>query len=266
MGEPGNGGAVGRGDATGQEAGRPGILGERAARWEALPVLLLGAVVGYLAVSRLALRAGALSAPASALLHLPPAGFWIPVAAVTAPVGLVALWCALRRGSAVPVRLFYLLAAGVLFTQVFLLPAVRLPPTVTADFTMTSSLQVVATRLATLSQGGALPVDPAVARRAVEGLPPPPYRRAGAPLGRWHLVVRAGCSGPATRPGTLAVGTVVYCVAPDRHAGWLTLVGTGGRALGPPAMGRDGQGHLVVVPVRPSDVRDTLPARIDRPR
>jgi len=235
---------------------------DRAERWEVLPILMLAGVIGYLAASRLALRAGALSALASALRAIPPAGFWIPVAVITGPLAVVAIVFAIRRGDARPVRVFYVLSALVLFAEVFVLPSLHYSPMLTADFTVESAMRVAAMRLSSNAKGNRLPGDDATAKEAIEGLPPPPYRAAGNRLPGWRIAVRHGCTGPATEVRGLPVGTLVYCVAPDLRRGWLTEVGTGGREVGPPAMGRDAAGGLVVVEVRPMSVTDTLSKRL----
>lgn len=236
------------GGASEADASRPHA--PRARPWEIGPIVLLSGVVLYFVWSRLALRADALSQPASALLSIPPAWFWIPVAVVGAVLAVLALACAALRLSDRPVRAFYVFAAVTLFLQVFVLPDVYLPAMITADFTATNALRVVATRLGAEADDGRLPVDPETLARAVDGLPPPPYQRQGAPVRRWHIVLRTGCTGPARQAEGLGIGTVLYCLAEGGHHGWLTFVGTGGRQVGPAALGRDADGRLIALPVR----------------
>ena len=221
-------------------------MNARAQRWELLPALVLGAVTGWLTYSRLDLWASAREG-VSALLSVPPGPFWLVAAALGAPLFLLAVFGAALQLRAWTVRLFYVFGALLLSVQVFVLPPVYLPPPVTADLTVMSVLEVVATRIHARADPGGLPDRPEALDGVLEGLPPPPYRVAGQPVGRWRLELRRDCEGPVEEAGEAPVATIFYCVSADRQEAFLTFVGTGGEVVGAPAIGRDRSGRPLVL-------------------
>ncbi len=220
----------------------------RAQRWELLPTLALGGIVGWLTYSRLTLWHSARTG-VSGVLSVPPGWFWLLVGIVGVPLFLLALAGALRCLVAWTVRLFYVFAALVLSIQVFVLPPVYLPPPVTADLTAAAALETVATRVHARADAEGLPVDEKALRGLLDGLPPPPYRHRSAQVSRWRLVVRRGCTGPVLDPEGAPPGTLFYCVAGDRQRAWISFVGTGGRAAGEADIGRDLAGEPLVLRV-----------------
>lgn len=80
-------------------------------------------------------------------------------------------------------------------------------------------------KAAALAQGKTVASDPAVLRPLLDELAPPPYLVRGERVPAWSLQVREQCQGPVLEAPGLAVGTVVYCVAPNGEKAWVTLVG-----------------------------------------
>ncbi|HEX8438704.1 hypothetical protein [Archangium sp.] len=100
-----------------------------------------------------------------------------------------------------------------------------------------------------LANERAVPSDPAVLRPLVEEMGQPPYLVRGTRALAWSLQVRRDCQGPVTEAPGLEVGTILYCVAPQRDAAWVTLVGLpAGERFGHPAvLSVDGEPHVAVV-------------------
>ena len=51
-----------------------------------------------------------------------------------------------------------------------------------------------------------------------------PLFKEGVAVGTWHVEVRENCVGPAETAGASPVGTLIYCVAPNRRLAWITAV------------------------------------------
>ncbi len=208
----------------------------QARRWEALPIVLLTGLVSLLALREIFLFLEVRDAPAAAVLHPPLVLYWGPVLAGTLGVGLVALIAALRRGDARPVRIFFVIAFLALVVDIFFLPASRLPPIVTSDMVAESALEQARARVVLGGGPGLLPdtLEPFESALA-EGIAPP-YLDHGDAVDRWTMVLRHPCDAAVQVPEDQGVGTIFYCLSADRRQGWLTVVGTGGRLVGPPAM------------------------------
>jgi hypothetical protein len=75
-----------------------------------------------------------------------------------------------------------------------------------------------------LATTSGVPTDATALARVVADLPAPPFFLKGAPRPTWGVEVRPGCTGPVLEVGTLAPGTLVYCVATDASQAWVTVV------------------------------------------
>lgn len=103
-----------------------------------------------------------------------------------------------------------------------------------------------------LSGGRTVPTDPAVLRPLLAELEPPPYLVRGERAAAWSLQVRQRCEGPVQEAPGLAVGTLIYCVAPDLQKAWVSLVALpAGERFGLPSV-LSGDGEPYVAVVRPT--------------
>lgn len=219
----------------------------RARTWELLPVVLLMALVGLRAWQELSLFLLVADAPVAAVARLPLVLFWAPSAVALLGTGLVAVLAALRGGDARRVRVLYLVAFLVLVVDILFLPATRLPPIVTSDLLAQSTLEQARARVILGGGPGLLPAQKGPIEAALaESKIKPQYLVDGEPLGHWNVILVPDCSAPILEVGSHGVGTVFYCLSSDRREGSLTVVGTGGALVGPPAMAWDGEGPVIV--------------------
>jgi hypothetical protein len=116
-------------------------------------------------------------------------------------------------------------------------------------------------RAEALSDGRTVPSDPAVLQPLLAALEPPPYLVRGQRAAAWSLQVRPQCPGPVQEAPGLAVGTLIYCVAPDRQTAWVTLVALpAGERFGlPTVLSADGQPYVAVVQPTPSEGEEGEP-------
>ncbi|PTL78465.1 hypothetical protein [Vitiosangium sp. GDMCC 1.1324] len=100
-----------------------------------------------------------------------------------------------------------------------------------------------------LARGQTVPSDPAVLEPLLKELGAPPYLVRGVPARAWSLQVRQECQGPVQEAPGLAVGTLIYCVAPGRGSAWVSLVGLpAGERFGlPSVLSVEGQPHVAIV-------------------
>lgn len=111
-----------------------------------------------------------------------------------------------------------------------------------------------------LSDGRTVPSDPARLQPLLAELPPPPYLVWGQRVAAWPLQVRQECQGPVREAPGLSVGTLIYCVAPDRQMAWLTLVAlpAGERFGVPSVLSVDGEPYVAVVQPTPPEEGEPL--------
>jgi len=163
-------------------------------------------------------------AEVSAFSALPPL---IPPAVVlvlgTFALGVVVWGMLRRRGDDFKgYRLLPILLVGGLFMDlVFAERRSPLSPTDVASMSL-QQFHGMAQELATPE---AVPAEPAVLHRLLEGLGRPPYLVRGQPATEYTLQVRQDCEGPVRSAAGLQPGTFIYCVAPERKGAWITLVG-----------------------------------------
>ena len=125
-------------------------------------------------------------------------------------------------------------------------------------------------RAQTLVRGGKVPADPEVLRPVVEELGQPPYLVRGERARAFSLQVRQNCDGPVAEAPGMAVGTLLYCVAPGKERAWVSLVGLpAGVRFGLPAVySTEGvpYGVLVQEPGPPEPIPDgVLPFDLPAP-
>ncbi|WP_375767179.1 hypothetical protein NR798_36670 [Archangium gephyra] len=110
-------------------------------------------------------------------------------------------------------------------------------------------------RAEALSDGRTVPVEPARLQSLLAELEPPPYLVRGQRAAAWSLQVRQPCEGPVREAPDLAVGTLIYCVAPDRQTAWVSLVALpeGERFGHPTVLSVDGEPYVAVVQPTPPE-------------
>jgi hypothetical protein len=158
------------------------------------------------------------AAPVSALLEAPNAGF----AGLATLLMITGIMATLRTPKAPP-RLLTILTIVVLGFDFIVLSSVKSPLGTQARAkgalqVMTESAQALATTTAV--PDALVDLDPVLPL-----LGPVPWLVHGQRPADWRLELRFDCTGPVTAAGALPVGTVLYCVAPERKRAWITLVG-----------------------------------------
>ncbi|WNG34609.1 hypothetical protein F0U61_13875 [Archangium violaceum] len=191
------------------------------------------------------------TAEVSAFLAPPPVVWPALVLAATGVVLGVVLWGLVRgRGEGFKgYRLLPILLVSALFFDLVLAESqVPLHPEDVASLVLSQFEE----KAAALAHGKTVPSDPAVLRSLLEKLPPPPYLVRGERMSAWSLQVREQCQGPVHDASGLAVGTVIYCLAPGAEKAWVTLVGLpAGERFGlPSVLSVEGQPYVALV--RPS--------------
>ena len=154
-------------------------------------------------------------------------------------------------------RLLPIVAVVTLFVDLLVVSAGTVP--LGAFERATLALQVVEQRLNQLASDTAVPTDPATLEPLLADFGGAPWLVKGAAVPKWSLLVRANCTDASTTSAGVAAGTFIYCYAPDRSQGWLTLVGLPReQRFGDPAIvsanGEPLIGH--VVPHTTTDVDD----------
>jgi hypothetical protein len=176
------------------------------------------------------------SAEVSAFLAPPPLVWPLVVLGLLVGAVGVGLW-GVTHGRAEGFkgyRLLPILLVGALFVDLVL--AEGQAPLRTEEVAALS-LEQFQERAQGLVRAGKVPVDPEVLRPAVEELGPPPYLVHGERAGAFSLQVRQNCDGPVAEAPGMTVGTLLYCVAPDKARAWVSLVGLpAGVRFGPPAV------------------------------
>ncbi|MCP3103268.1 hypothetical protein LZ198_30745 [Myxococcus sp. K15C18031901] len=119
-------------------------------------------------------------------------------------------------------RLLPIVLVGSLFADLMLAES-RIP----IDSTDVASMSLqrfhkLAQELSTLD---AVVDDPRMLQPLLEELGRPPYLVHGEPAQAYTLQVRKDCEGPVRDAPGVRVGTLLYCVAPERKGAWVTLVG-----------------------------------------
>jgi hypothetical protein len=131
-------------------------------------------------------------------------------------------------------RLLPIVLVGALFVD--LVFAERRNPLSSLDLA-TLSLRAFQEQAQELATPTSVPAEPAVLSPLLEKLGRPPYLVKGQPVSKYTLQVRQDCSGPVGEAPGLQAGTLIYCVAPERKAAWITLVGLpAGQRFGSPAV------------------------------
>jgi hypothetical protein len=187
------------------------------------------------------------SAEVSAFTAL-PSRVW-PAGVLAATVGVlgVVLWGLVRgRGEdfkgyrLLPILLLCALFAGLVRAE----NEVPLP----SEDLAAMALSQFEERAKALSDGRTVPADPAVLQPLLAELEPPAYLVRGQ-RAAWSLQVRQQCAGPVQEAPGLTVGTLIYCVAPDRQTAWVSLVALpAGERFGLPAvLAVDGKAYVAVV-------------------
>ncbi|HYO57217.1 hypothetical protein [Archangium sp.] len=193
------------------------------------------------------------SAEVSAFLAPPPVVWPAVVLAATVGVLGVVLWGVVRgQGEGFKgYRLLPILLVSALFFDLVL--AENQAPLRPEDVA-TLALRQFQDKAQALSDGRTVPADPEVLQSLLAELGPPPYLIRGARAGAWSLQVRQACQGPVREAPGLAVGTLIYCVAPGRERAWVSLIGLpeGERFGLPTVLSVDGEPYVAVVAVPPA--------------
>ncbi|MCE9667470.1 hypothetical protein LY474_06545 [Myxococcus stipitatus] len=164
-------------------------------------------------------------------------------------------------------RLLPILLVGALFADLALAES-RIPIDSTDVASM--SLQRFSKLAQELSTQDAVAEDPRVLQPLLEELGRPPYLARGEPVPAYALQVRKDCEGPVRDAPGVRVGTLLYCVAPERKGAWVTLVGLPAeRRFGAPeVLSVGGQTRfLLVTPTIPDEAPEpgAAPAFRDAP-
>lgn len=222
----------------------------------------LGAL-GWLYGRDLADALRARSAEVSAFLE-PPLVVW-PAGVLAATVGVlgVVLW-GLVRGRGEDFKGYRLLPILLLCSLFVDLIRVENEVPRRSEDLAALVLRYVEEKAEALSDGRTVPSDPAVLQSLLAELEPPPYLVRGQRAAAWSLQVRSGCEGPVREAPGLAVGTLIYCVAPDRKTAWVSLVALpAGERFGLPAvLSVDGQPHVAVVQPTPPEEEEGVPLEL----
>ena len=152
-------------------------------------------------------------APVSAMLE-PPNVVFAVVATGLMLVGL-ARW---RKP-----KLLTALIIAVLATDLIVLSSTRSP--LSTEVRAKAALQVMTEGAQALATTKAVPDTAADLEPALPLLGPVPWLVHGERPAQWQLELHFGCSGPLAKADGAPVGTVLYCVAPERRRAWVTLVG-----------------------------------------
>ncbi|HEX5748589.1 MAG TPA: hypothetical protein VFZ09_20280 [Archangium sp.] len=213
-----------------------------------------GGALAWLYGSDLLAASRARSAEVSAFLELPPLVWPAGVLAATVGVVGVVLWGLVRGRSEdfKGYRLLPILLLCALFVD--LVRAENRVPLRSEEISLLV-LGQFEEKAEALSDGRTVPSDPAVLQPLLADLEPPPYLVRGQRAAAWSLQVRPGCEGPVREAPGLAVGTLIYCVAPDRKTAWVSLVALpAGERFGLPAvLSVDGQPHVAIVQPTPPE-------------
>ncbi|MCY1081018.1 hypothetical protein [Archangium lansingense] len=188
------------------------------------------------------------SAEVSAFLE-PPAVLW-PAVVLAATVGVlgVVLWGLVRgRGEDFKgYRLLPILLVCALFFDLLLAEQqMPLRPEDVAAMVVSQFKD----KAEALADGRTVPSEPAVLQPLLAELEPPPYLVRGQRVPAWSLQVRQACQGPVREAPGLAVGTLIYCVAPGRERAWVSLVALpAGERFGLPSVfSVEGEPYVAVV-------------------
>lgn len=217
----------------------------------ALCALLLGWLFGGDAIDSVRSQ----SAEVSAYLEPPNLVFALAallagaVAAGASVLGVVQKQPAGWRGY----RLMPIVMVVVFFIDLFVFGATKSP--LSASDRTALTLQSLAEAAAGASSGTAVVTSPPQLQAMADQFGAPPYLVQGAPAKGWSVVVKQGCTGPATEVKGEPLGTLFYCVAADGASAWLTAVTLPvGTYFGSPQLfTRGGTPVVTVVTPRPVD-------------
>ncbi|MBM7114209.1 hypothetical protein [Archangium primigenium] len=194
------------------------------------------------------------SAEVSAFLAPPPLVWPALVLGVTVVLGAVGAWGLLKgqgegfKGYRVlPILLVVALFVDLVFAEG--------QGPLRAEDVAALTLSQFQERAQGLMREGKVPSTPEVLRPVVEELGQPPYLVRGERARAWSLQVRQDCTGPVAEAPGLEVGTLLYCVAPQKDRAWVSLVGLpAGSRFGLPAVySTQGQPYGVVVEAPPPE-------------
>ncbi|HYO74107.1 MAG TPA: hypothetical protein VEU33_49355 [Archangium sp.] len=200
------------------------------------------------------------SAEVSAFLAPPPVVWPAVVLAATVGVLGVVLW-GLGRGRGEDFKGYRLLPILLLCALFLDLVRAENQELLRSEDMAIMVLRHVEAKAEALSDGRTVPSDPAVLQPLLAEVEPPPYLVRGQRAAAWSLQVRPGCEGPVREAPGLAVGTLIYCVAPDRKTAWVSLVALpAGERFGlPTVFSVDGQPHVAVVQPTPPEEEEGAP-------
>lgn len=214
------------------------------------------------------------TAEVSALVELPsPVRPTVVLSLAALALGVVVLG-GIARGKAEGFkgyRLLPILLVGALFADLVLAES-RIPIDSTDMASM--SLQRFQKLAQELSTRDAVVDDPRILQPFLEEMGRPPYLVRGEPMTAYTLQVRKDCEGPVRDAPGVRPGTVLYCVAPERKAAWVTVVGLSGetRFGSPEMLSVRGEVRFLLVqpaipdeaPPEPGDAfRDSVPSGSD---
>jgi hypothetical protein len=216
-------------------------------------VALLG-FLGWLYGGDLSRWVEAQSAEVAVLSELPR--LWLCLAGVAVAAGgavVLAMAVATKKPSGwPPLRLLTIAAVSLLFFDFVVLSSRRSP--ISTEDRMLLAIHSLAEGATEAAASEAVPRDPTMLASFLEGLGPLPFFVNGERVASWKVELRERCAGPATEPGQLPVGTLIYCVAVDRKQAWVTLVGVPyGQVFGPRAIVSVKQGWVGEVHVPPPE-------------
>lgn len=194
------------------------------------------------------------SAEVSAFLEPPPV-VW-PAMVLTAGVGVlgVVLW-GLVRGRGQDFKGYRLPPILLLCALAFDLVRAERQSLLRPEDLSVAVLHHLEAGAEALSDGRTVPTEPARLQPLLAELGPPPYLVRGQRVAAWSLQVRQECQGPVREAPGLAVGTLIYCVAPNRQTAWVSLVAlpAGERSGVPSVFSMDGQPYVAVVQPTPPE-------------
>lgn len=218
----------------------------------ALRVLLL-AFLGWLYGGDVVRWLQAQGAEVTALSDLPRLWLGLLGTAVTVAGAVVLVQGRAQPASWKPKRLFTIGVLGLIFFDFVVLNSRRSP--LTAEEQSVLAVQSVAEAANRMSAPEGVIRDPSLLQSFLSELGPVPFFVKGERVPAWKLELRERCQGPAADAREAEVGTVIYCVAPDRQRAWVTLVGTPlGQVFGPRAVVSTQQGFVGQVHAAPPEV------------
>jgi len=165
------------------------------------------------------------AAPVTASMGAPNPVFAVLAVVLTlVGLGLTALGLLKRRAASwAGFRVLPMLLVLVLSIDFIVLSSVKSP--VGTEARAKGALQVMTEGAQALATMAAVPDSNTELDPLLPLLGPVPWLVHGERPEGWLLEIHRDCPGPRDQVGQTPVGTVLYCVAPDRRRAWLTVVG-----------------------------------------